>query len=158
VNPFYRVDNRLVHGQIIATWMPYLRLKRFLVVSDTVSDNPLQMTMFRMAIPHEILFQAMHLGEASKWLADRAFGNERTMVLLESVADAVRLFNAGHPFSDLNIGNVHHGPGRKRFTNAVYLSDDELDQLESIMRKGCRVEIRSLPTETPIIMKPKERR
>lgn len=158
MNPFYRVDNRLVHGQIIATWMPYLRLQRFLVVSDHVPENPLQMTMFRMCIPHELAFQAMHVDDAARWLRDRGYGNDRTMVLLESVEDAARLFEAGHPFSLLNIGNVHHAPGRKRFTNAVYLSDDELARLEGLMAKGCRVEIRSLPTEAPIVLRPREKR
>lgn len=158
MNPFYRVDNRLVHGQIIATWMPYLRLRRFIVVSDSVADNTLQKTMFRMAIPQEITFQALHLGEGARFLSDRGYGSDRTMVLLESVADAVRLFHSGHPFSDLNIGNVHHGPGRKRFTNAVYLSDEELDLLDGLMKKGCRVEIRSLPTESPILLNSRERR
>lgn len=157
MNPFYRVDNRLVHGQIIATWMPFLRLQRFIVVSDTVPDNSLQMTMLRMVIPSEIAFQALHLDEAGRFLADRAYGNDRTMVLLESVADAARLFNAGHPFPDLNIGNVHHEADRKRFTNAVYLSDQELTLLEGMMKKGCRVEIRSLPTEPAIPLRPREK-
>lgn len=150
MNPFYRVDNRLVHGQIIATWMPHLRLQRILIVSDAVPNNTLQMTMFRMAIPQHVAFEALPIKSAARTLAARAYGNERVLVLLETVGDAVRLFNAGNPFAMLNIGNVHHAPDRRRFTNAVYLGEPELDQLRGLMERGTRVEIRSLPTEPPI--------
>lgn len=150
MNPFYRVDNRLVHGQIIATWMPHLRLQRIVIISDTVPDNSLQMSMFRMAIPPELTFDAMGVRGGVSWLNHRAFGTDRTMVLLESVADAVRLFESGHPFATLNIGNVHHGPGRRAFTNAVYLGPEDLEGIRRLMKRGVQVEIRSLPTEAPI--------
>jgi len=150
LNPFYRVDNRLVHGQIIATWMPHLRLQRILIASDAVPNNPLQMTMFRMAIPQQLQFEALPIKNAARALAARTYGNERVLVLFESVTDAVRLFNGGNPFAFLNIGNVHHAADRRRFTNAVYLSDADLEQLKGLMVRGTRVEIHSLPTETPI--------
>lgn len=150
MNPFYRVDNRLVHGQIIATWMPHLRLQRILIASDAVPSNALQMTMFRMAIPQQMAFEALPIKNAARALATRAYGAERVLVLLETVADAVRLFNSGNPFALLNIGNVHHAADRRRFTNAVYLGDTELDALKGLMDRGTKVEIRSLPTEPPI--------
>lgn len=150
MNPIYRVDNRLVHGQIIATWMPQRRLQRFLVVSDSVPDNPLQMTMFRMCIPEKAVFDALPVEQAATWLNDRQYGTASTMVLLESIEDAVRLFQAGHPFPALNIGNIHHASGRKAFTPAVYLGEDDLSSLRALARRGVRIEIRSLPTETAI--------
>jgi len=154
VNPFYRVDNRLVHGQIMAAWMPYLRLQRLVVISDTVLDNQLQMTVFRMAIPQSLGFDALRVVEGARWLSSRGFGQDRTLVLLETVNDAVRLFDAGHPFSELNIGNVHHAPDRERFTNAVYLSAHEIELLHGLTERGVRVEIRSLPTEPAIDIRP----
>jgi PTS system mannose-specific IIB component len=150
VTPIYRVDNRLVHGQIIATWMPTHRLQRLVIVSDSVPQNQLQMTMFRMAIPHQMGFDAFAVKEGAAWLAGRGFGMDRTMVLLETVSDAARLFESGHPFPELNIGNVHHTAGSTHVTNAVYLSRADLDLLERFARRGVRVEVRTLPTEAPI--------
>lgn len=149
MNPFYRVDNRLVHGQIISTWLPKLRLQRLLVASDTVPSNALQMTMFRMCVPAPAIFEAMPIAEAAAWLNARRYGKDRVMVLLESVEDAARLFAAGHPFPQLNIGNVHHGSGRKQFTPAVYLDEKDLGLLGGLARRGMRVSIASLPTESP---------
>lgn len=150
MNPMYRVDNRLVHGQIIATWMPHLQLQRVFVASDSVPLNSLQMRMFRMAIPPKLAFDALPLEVAAHWLSRRRYGMDRTLVLIESIDDALRLFEGGHPFSSLNIGNVHHAADRQRFTNAVYLGDHELSGLKSLMKRGVRIEIRSVPTEAPI--------
>lgn len=148
--PIYRVDNRLVHGQIISTWLPTHRLQRFLVASDTVPDNPLQMAMFQMCVPPPASFEAMSVKAAADWLNKKAYGKARTMVLLESVQDAARLFAGGHPFPALNIGNVHHAPGRSAITPAVYLGPEELSLLGDLARRGMRVEVRSLPDEPPI--------
>ena len=111
----YRVDNRLVHGQIISTWMPHLRLKRFVVINDSIPSSQLRMKMFRMAIPAAVDFQALTVSQAAKWFNETESSDVSTIVLFESIDDAVRLFEAGHPFTNLNLGNVHHGPGRRSF-------------------------------------------
>ena len=116
----YRIDNRLVHGQIISTWMPFLRLKRFVVINDDLPRNALRMKMFRMAIPSAVEFSAMTVDDAGKKLQGSLQSDVPTIVLLESIDDAVRLFESGHPFTNLNIGNVHHGPARRSYTPSVF--------------------------------------
>ncbi len=153
-NPFFRVDNRLVHGQIIATWLPHLRLQRFLIASDTVPSNTLQTTMFRMAIPSEVGFEALSIDAAARALADPALQQSRVMVLIESVADAVRLF-AGFSFGQLNLGNVHHAADRERITDAVYLGPSDLQALGQLAARGVRVDVRSLPSEAPLDLTPR---
>jgi mannose/fructose/N-acetylgalactosamine-specific phosphotransferase system component IIB len=150
MNTFYRVDNRLVHGQIISTWMPHLRVRTFVIVSDTVPSNSLQMTMFRMAIPSEVNYVALSVDDAVSWLNEHRNSTEPVMVLMETIDDAARLFESGHPFPMLNIGNIHHAVGRRSFSNAVYLGEPEILQLKSLFNRGIRAEIQSLPTEQPI--------
>jgi mannose/fructose/N-acetylgalactosamine-specific phosphotransferase system component IIB len=152
-NPFYRVDNRLMHGQIIATWLPHLRFRRVVIISDTVPDNLLQMSMFQMAVPAGVRFEAMTLEAGAQWLEKRGYGRDSTIILIETVDDAVRLFEKGHTYPALNLGNIHHAPKRTRFTNAVYLGRDQLKRLDALMRHGVKVEIQSLPTEAPIDLK-----
>ena len=150
---FYRVDNRLVHGQIISTWMPHLRVRHFLIASDNVPNNQLQLTMFRMAIPAEHEFSALPIQEAAQFLNERRASGESILVLLESIRDAVSLFGAGHPFPRLNIGNVHHAPGRQQVTHAVYLGDDENSMLKSLTSRGVNVQLQTLPGDSPVDVK-----
>jgi mannose/fructose/N-acetylgalactosamine-specific phosphotransferase system component IIB len=150
----YRIDNRLVHGQIISTWMPHLRLKRFVVINDALPTSQLRMKMFRMAIPAAVDFHAFTVSQAADWFDETEQNDISTLVLFESIDDAVRLFEAGHPFTNLNLGNVHHGPGRRSFTPSVFLSDDDLSKLKSLFARGVRCEIRSLPTQDALDLSP----
>lgn len=147
MTPLYRVDNRLVHGQIMSAWVPHLHAKRILVVNEMVPDNDLQMQIFRMAIPADCAFEALSIQEAARWLEEKRYGRDPTIVLLETVRDAAALFDAGHRFPQLNIGNVHHAPGRECYTPAVYLGADDLTTLRALCERGVHVEIRSLPRE-----------
>ena len=153
MNMFYRVDNRLVHGQIISTWMPHLRPKMFVIVNDSASSNELQASMFRMAIPNDIELKTCTIKEAVPLLNELRHAQISVLVLLETVEDAARLFSGGHAFSMLNIGNVHHMPGRRSFTNAVFLGDADVEMLRSLFSRGVHVEIRTLPKEVPIDLK-----
>lgn len=151
---FYRIDNRLVHGQIISTWMPHLRLQKFVVINDALPTNTLRMKMFRMAIPHTVDFQALSIDDAARSLSTSLRPDVPTIVLLETIDDAVRLFQAGHPFTNLNLGNVHHGPGRRSYTPSVFLSEDDISQLKALFRRGVRCEIKSLPTQDSMDLSP----
>jgi len=135
-----------VHGQIIATWVPHLRLQRIIVANDLSPENPLQKMVFRMAIPTKIAFETFNLEETATWLSTRGASEERCLILFENLKDARRLFEK-QPFSQLNIGNVHHGQGRRAFTNAVYLGDEEIEDLKGLMARGLRAEIKSLPSD-----------
>ena len=150
----YRIDNRLVHGQIISTWMPHLRLQKFVVINDALPTNTLRMKMFRMAIPHTVDFQALSIDEAARSLSASLRPDTPAIVLLETIEDAVRLFEAGHPFTNLNLGNVHHGPGRRSYTPSVFLSEADISQLKVLFRRGVRCEIKSLPTQDPMDLSP----
>ena len=144
---FYRVDNRLVHGQIISTWMPHLRLKHFVVVNDRLPTSAMRMKMFRMAIPQAVSFTALGIEEAGRSLSTVLPPDEAAIVLLESIVDARRLFDSGHPFTNLNLGNIHHGPERREYTPSVFLSDHDLELLKFLFAKGVRSEIRTLPLQ-----------
>ena len=106
MNIFYRVDNRLVHGQIISTWMPHLRpkvrhRKRLRTIKRASNGN------VSNGDPERYRTQDITIG--------RCAGAQRTQthsnVCLgpaETVEDAAKLFGAGHAFSMLNIGNVSY--------------------------------------------------
>ena len=48
-----RVDNRLVHGQIIEGWVPYVRANCIFVVDDDVASDFFRETVIKMAVPRE---------------------------------------------------------------------------------------------------------
>ena len=51
---WYRIDNRLIHGQIIEAWLPYTRATRLVVPNDEFSAEPLRQQTILLAVPSPI--------------------------------------------------------------------------------------------------------
>jgi PTS system mannose-specific IIB component len=139
-----RVDNRLVHGQILEAWLPALDARQIVVADDEAAQNQLLRSAMAIAIPPDVAFAVVRVEGAALAISER---QRRTLVLLRDVSDAERAFEHGLRFPLLNVGNVHFAKGRRPITPSVYLSAAELDTLGRLEKKGARVEVRSVPDE-----------
>ena len=147
-----RVDNRLVHGQVLEAWLPALDAHGILVADDEAAGNVLARSAMALAIPPGVSFEVLRVPAAAELLRPGGKGPQaaRTLLLLRDVRDAVALNDAGVPIPQLNVGNVHFGAGRKQVSASVFLAAEELEELEKLARTGTQVEVRAVPSETPI--------
>ncbi len=147
-----RIDNRLVHGQVLEAWLPALDAQGVLVADDEAAGNVLARSAMSLAIPPGITFQVLRLQAAADLLAPGGKGPQspRTLVLLRDVRDAVALADRGVPLPRLNLGNVHFGAGRRQVSASVFLEAGEVDALEKLEQAGTQVEIRAVPSEAPL--------
>ena len=147
-----RVDNRLVHGQVLEAWLPALDAHGILVADDEAAGNVLARSAMALAIPPGVNFEVLRVEAAAGLLRPGGKGPQapRTLVLLRDVRDAVALSEAGVPVPQLNLGNVHFGRGRKQVSPSVFLDAGELAALEKLSRAGTQVEVRAVPSEPPL--------
>jgi PTS system mannose-specific IIB component len=147
-----RVDNRLVHGQVLEAWLPAIDANGILVADDEAARNSLVRSAMALAIPPRVAFQVLRVAEAAERLKPGGQGPPapRTLLLLRDVRDAVALGSGGVPLGRLNLGNVHFRSGRKQVSGSVYLDADELQQLEGLAKQGAQVEARAVPAEAPV--------
>jgi PTS system mannose-specific IIB component len=147
-----RVDNRLVHGQVLEAWLPALDAHGILVADDEAAGNVLARSAMALAIPPGISFEVLRVLAAADLLRPGGKGPQasRTLLLLRDVRDAVALNQAGVAIPQLNLGNVHFGTGRKQVSPSVFIDAAELSALEKLARDGTQVEVRAVPTEAPL--------
>lgn len=147
-----RVDNRLVHGQVLEAWLPALDAHGILVADDEAAGNVLARSAMSLAIPPKVKFEVQRVSAAAEALKAGGKGPPapRTLVLLRDVRDAVALHDAGVAIPQLNVGNVHFGNGRKQVSPSVFLDEGELSALEKLSSSGTKVEIRAVPGEAPL--------
>jgi len=142
---YVRIDNRLLHGQVVQFWIPFLEIQRLVIADDATAADPTLVSLYRMVMPRNVALDVV-VPEA----LPAAFGVGRSasaLVLLGNVADAVRARKSGFPFERLTIGNVHATPERARVTDSVYLSPGEVASLLELRRAGTVVDIQSFPGE-----------
>lgn len=146
-----RVDNRLLHGQVLETWLPRLGARSVVVADDDAARSPLARAAMTLALPAGLPAAVLPVDEV-RW-ADLAAAPERVLVLVREVADLERAAAAGLTPArapTLNVGNVHYGTGRRAITPSVYLSGEEVEVLRRLAARGFAVEVRAVPGEPPV--------
>ena len=147
-----RVDNRLVHGQVLEAWLPALDAHGILVADDEAAGNVLARSAMSLAIPPRVKFEVLRVAAAAEALKAGGKGPPapRTLVLLRDVRDAVQLHELGVQIPRLNLGNVHFGAGRRQVSPSVFLDPAELAALSRLAGEGTQVEVRAVPSDPPL--------
>lgn len=143
---FIRIDSRLIHGQVIETWLPHLHIERIIVADDVAVADPLVRIAMGLAVPSDVEVKLERIDEAPF----RRYENDgvRTLVLLRDVPSAMRAYANGL-IGPLNLGNVHSGPLRSPVSRSVFLTEAEREQLLALSRDGLAVTIQAVPNESP---------
>lgn len=142
---FIRVDSRLIHGQVIETWLPHLKIQRIVVADDASAVDPLVRAAMALAVPADIDVLLAPIADVP-W-KKLASDGPRTLVLLRDIPSALRAYEHGL-IGPLNLGNVHSGPARHAVSRNVYLTEQEKQQLIELTKDGLAVTIQTVPNET----------
>lgn len=144
-----RVDDRLVHGQVVVGWGRALKLRRIVLVDDLVRENGWEQDLYRMGMPEEMEIEFASVPEAAdahrRWEEDAA----HTLVLVGNVDTLVRLADVA-PVERVNLGGIHQGPGRRECLRYVFLTDAESAKLDALAQRGVTVTAQDVPTAAPI--------
>jgi len=146
-----RIDNRLIHGQILETWVPGLAAREVLVADDEAAASPLARAALTLCVPQELPVRIEPVA-AVRW-GEVAASGVPTLVIVRDVEGLTRARAGGLAPSmtpAINLGNIHFAPDRMSVTASVFLSLDELKALRALERDGFRVEARPIPSEPPL--------
>lgn len=142
-----RVDERLIHGQVVVGWGVPLGLERFLVADDALADSPWEQELYALGVPESAEARFDAVDETRTRLAEWESDPCRTAILLRSVASARRLAEGGALAGRaLNLGGVHYASGREALLPYLHLSPQELTALAAIAGGGCEVFAQDLPS------------
>jgi len=150
VIPVVRVDNRLLHGQVLEAWIPRLHATRVVVADDEAAGNPLVRAAMTLCAPEGLDIQILPLAQVD--FAALAAAPGPVLVLVREVAGLSAAAARGLAPSQvrrLNVGNVHFADGRAAVSPSVYLSEAELAALGALAEAGFEVEASALPTDPP---------
>lgn len=145
-----RVDNRLVHGQILEAWVPFLRASCIVVVDDRVASDYYCETVIRMAVPREVEVVICGTREFAETHSFHQGSGQKTIVLFSKISDALAVYRLGYRFDRLNIGNVYNENCQLCCTPSVLLSDVDIRDISTLHGEGVRIELRRVPREKPV--------
>jgi mannose/fructose/N-acetylgalactosamine-specific phosphotransferase system component IIB len=150
----FRVDDRLIHGQVVVGWGRPLGVDRIVLVDGQVAASAWEQDLYRMAVTPEIEVEFVSVADAAARLREWQSDARRTLVLtgdLESMA----ALHAADPVTvhRINLGGIHHRAGRRERLPYLYLTDEEMARLAALEAAGAAVAAQDLPTTSPVTLK-----
>ena len=147
-----RVDDRLIHGQVVAIWLKDLPATRIIVIDDATAGDEFLTEVIELAAPSGVTVEVQSLADGIERLRAAAEDPEATYVLLRSPFTALALQRAGIEFPRLNVGGMGIGPRRQRLHRSISASQEELDAMRQLEALGTKVELRTVPGERAVTL------
>lgn len=147
-----RIDDRLIHGQVVALWVKHLQASRIVIVDDQVAKDSFLQIVLRGAAPPGVEVEVCGLEQATQALDRSEAERAKTIVLLKGPKTALALRNVGVLFETLNVGGMGAGPGRKPFYRNISATPDELEVFRQLEAQGVAVQFQIEPNARPIAL------
>jgi D-glucosaminate PTS system EIIB component len=150
----YRIDDRLIHGQVVIGWGRPLGIDLIILVDDQVAASAWEQELYRMAVSPEIEVRFVTVADATAQMADWQSNGKRGLVLTGDLETMAALRTASPDLVQrINLGGIHHRPGRRERLSFLYLTDQELRALQTLEAAGAVITAQDLPTTSPVALK-----
>lgn len=140
-----RLDDRLIHGQVVVGWGQPLNIGFIVLVDDEVRNSAWEQDLYRMGVPASIEVVFASIAEAARQLTEWE-QDARVGILLAGDIDTMAALAATGQVKQVNIGGVHHRAGRSERLRYVYLTDEEARKLRNLASNGIEVTAQDVPT------------
>ena len=140
-----RIDDRLLHGQIAYSWKSALSYQAIVIANDKAASDEFRKGVIKMCCPEGVKLAVRSVEEAAQLLNNPKLKEMKVFAICANPMDAERLLKLIEERPAVNLGGVQMAQGRRRFSNAVYLNEEELMALDEIVSKGYTVEVQEVP-------------
>ncbi|WP_429885018.1 PTS system mannose/fructose/N-acetylgalactosamine-transporter subunit IIB [Geoalkalibacter halelectricus] len=142
-----RIDNRLIHGQVLEAWIPFTHANCIVVANDELAGPSLRRAMMEASVPRSIKVIIAGVDEACRRLDELKPAASKVLVLFATSEDALRAFRRGLVFKELNLGNMHEGQGKYQLSCTIHLDEADVKNLLQLESAGVEIVSRCVPAD-----------
>ncbi len=141
----YRVDERLIHGQVVVGWGNSLKIDLIALINDQVAQNRWERELYLACVPPEMKAAILSVDEGVAKILQNGFEGKRAVVLVDSPFDILKMVEKGIKINSVNVGGVHSKAERKKILPYLFLSQEEISAFKRIISAGIKCECRDVP-------------
>ena len=145
-----RVDDRLLHGQVLRAWVPSTEADLLVVASDEAASDAFRTSVMKACSEEGLRVFVRKVDDVAGESRGGAFETHRVIIIVKDLSDAMRLTKSGVEFSSLNIGNLHHTGGGRALTKTVIVDEADEKLIEDFENMGVEIDIRDTPAMSPV--------
>ena len=147
---FARVDDRLIHGQVVQAWLPELNVDEVLIPVSKGKENQVNTRLLRLSLPYEYKLTVLNSHECARYTLD---AKQRIFLLMSSLKELTDVISDGLQLESVNIGGMHFKEKAQKLADNVFLDEEDKHFLKIINDLGIRIETRAVPNAQSISVK-----
>lgn len=146
-----RIDDRLIHGQVMTAWMQYVGGNHIVIIDDETAADDFLKSVIEMAVPREIKLDIYCCAEAAEKI--KQMDNDEKVIILAKVPESfVTLIETGLPLGKVVIGGMGASANRTKFYKNISASDAEREAFKKIIAKGAELVIHIIPDQKAVVV------
>ncbi|RHM99594.1 PTS system mannose/fructose/N-acetylgalactosamine-transporter subunit IIB [Dielma fastidiosa] len=145
----FRIDDRLIHGQIVTKWIKDAAAKMIMVVDDKAAGDKTQQMILKFAVPSGIKLEILSKKDAVKRVNEDQ-SNTNVLMLVRNPKEANALVEMGLKIDRIIIGNISNSKsevGRTKLLDYIYVEPGDVEAIRSLDSKGIKLEVKAIPEE-----------
>jgi len=146
----YRIDDRLIHGQVVVGWGQPLDLRFIVLVDDDVASSEWEQELYRMGVPPEMDVYFESVASAAERLPGYVDDERKGLLLTGDIDTMTRLVERAGTIRAVNLGGIHHRNGRLQRLRYLFLSNEEESALRALADQGIVVTAQDVPAARPL--------
>lgn len=146
----YRIDDRLVHGQVVVGWGQPLDVTFVVLVDDTIAASDWEQELYRMGTPPEMIVTFESVESAAAGLAGYQALPGAGILLTGDIDTMQRLVERAPSITRVNLGGIHHRSGRAPRLRYIFLTPGEEAALRALAARGVTITAQDVPAATPV--------
>lgn len=143
----FRVDHRLLHGQVVFSWCSALNPDCILVANDDVVKDELRKTTLKLGKPANTKLVIKSIDDAIEAINAGKTDKYNLFAVVSNVADAVRMAEACDQITSIDLGGTKATANTHALSRMVNVTDEEEALLVDAQNKGIDVYIQAVPSE-----------
>jgi PTS system mannose-specific IIB component/fructoselysine and glucoselysine-specific PTS system IIB component len=146
----FRIDDRLIHGQVVVGWGQPCQLGFLVLVDDAVVASEWEQELYKMGVPPEMDLYFDSVESAARRIAAYRADARAGMLLVGDIATMAALQAKVPDIHTVTVGGIHHKDGRTARLRYVFLTPDEERQLQALADRGVTVVAQDVPASAPV--------
>lgn len=145
-----RIDDRLIHGQVMTAWVKCTQGNKIIIVDDEIAQDPFMQKVLVMLAPPGIKVLAQRIKDAVEELKKDGVPNEKVIILVKNPQTIYSLVEGGVGIKELVVGGMGAKAGRKALFRNIFASPEERDVFRNLAAKGVKAYIRIVPDDKAV--------
>lgn len=146
-----RIDDRLIHGQIITKWIDYAGARQILVVDERSAADPMLKMILGLAVPSGIRLEVLAPETALNYVKQDTSAVP-TLMIVRNPETMLALIRSGfpEPVQPIVLGNMSYDekkPNVRHVLDYLYLNDQDAAVLKELDQAGAGLIIKAVPEE-----------